>query len=223
MPPELLGLVAAACTDVRCLARFAATCTVCSASAHGELRAALPASIRVRGSSLRNDTPRFESSGHVLFQTATSLNVVKATASLVWSTMKKDPGLYALTPALCKRLEESAELLQIDVVFSESTPPPIYRYSRIGGQLVRDHDTPCDPVEHFGPVDLGPYSYTTDKTSAAGANSGDTHTVTCIIVLRHDDCPLFVRSSLMHELTTGFRRLIPVSYTHLTLPTNLRV
>ena len=208
MPPELLRLVAAACTDVRCLARFAATCTVCSASAHGELRAALPASIRVRGSSLRNDTPRFESSGHVLFQTATSLNVVKATASLVWSTMKKDPGLYALTPALCKRLEESAELLQIDVVFSESTPPPIYRYSRIGGQLVRDHDTPCDPVEHFGPVDLGPYSYTTDKTCAAGANSGDTQTVTCIIVLRHDDCPLFVRSSLMHELTTGFRRLI---------------
>ena len=205
MPPELLGLVAAACTDVRCLARFAAACTVCSESAHGELRAALPASIKVRGSSLRNDTPRFESSGHVLFQTATSLNVVKATASLVWSTMKKDPGLYALTPALCKKLEESAELPQIDVVFRESTPPPTYTYGIGGiggGQVVPASNSDTQ----FGPVDLGPYSYTSDKTSAAGANSGDT--LTCIIVLRHDDCPLFVRSSLMHELTTGFRRLI---------------
>ena len=205
MPPELLRLVAAACTDMRCLARFAAACTVCSESAHGELRAALPASIKVRGSSLRNDTPRFESSGHVLFQTATSLNVVKATASLVWSTMKKDPGLYALTPALCKKLEESAELPQIDVVFRESTPPPTYTYGIGGiggGQVVPASNSDTQ----FGPVDLGPYSYTSDKTSAAGANSGDT--LTCIIVLRHDDCPLFVRSSLMHELTTGFRRLI---------------
>ena len=117
--------------------------------------------------------------------------------------MKKDPGLYALTPALCKRLEESAELPQIDVVFRESTPPPTYTHFGPGrGQVVpaSNRDT------QFGPVDLGPYSYTSDKTSAAGANSGDT--LTCIIVLRHDDCPLFVRSSLMHELTTGFRRLI---------------
>ena len=208
LPSELLRLVAAACTDVRCLASFAAACTVCSASAHGELRAALPASIKVGWSSLINDNPWFESSGHVLFQTATSLNAVKAMASLVWSTMKKDPGLYALTPALCQRLEKSTELLQIDVIFRESTPPPTYAY-KVGSN--RTEVVPVSAVmrnyaTRLGPVDMGPYSYTTDETSAAGANSGDRQK--CIIVLRHDDCPLFVRSSLMHELTTGFRRLI---------------
>ena len=157
----------------------------------------LPASIEVWGSSLRDATPPFESSGRVLFQTATSLNAVKATASLVWSTMKKDPGLYALTPALCERLEESTELLRIDVVFRESAT---YEWGRtkVPVSVVMREPGP------YGPVDLGPYSYTTDKQSAAGENSG----VECIIVLRRDDCPLFVRSSLMHELTTGFRRLI---------------
>ena len=193
IPPELLTLVASE-LDVSCLAKFAAASTACLALARGELRAALPASVEVS----RSLPALFVRGLPPLFKGLLSVDTVKARASLVWRAITKDPRLYALTPAMCERLEESVVLPLINVTFRESTPL---------------HEYPYDA--HYGPVGLGPYSSTTDMESTAGADAGDAfwsakspNGVRCVIIFRQDDCSLFVRSNLMHELTSGFRKLI---------------
>ena len=119
----------------------------------------------------------------------TTEEYVRQLAHTVWNAFVAEPELFALTEEACQRFMQSTDPSYLTVDFDISAGPPPRRDYDTGEVTRPARARPCP-------------SETADLL--AHKDSG----VICTIRLRSDvDCPMFLRSTTMHELAHALRRL----------------